>query len=739
MQLLKRLFDSFKRETSRLKQRTLLIVLLVGLVQGLLYVFLIPPWWHNDEPGHFEFAWQIVHFDHWPQFEEFDEAMRRKVAASMLRSGYYDVINYQPDLASLTPVYIGVAPQTTNYPLYYLVASLPLRVLGKADFAVQDRAVRLMSLGMFLLALWAAWKALGELLPEGHPAQWMTVLFLTLLPGFTDTMTSISDDAGAALVFSIFVWVGLRILRRGLSFSRSMALIVSLALCYWTKSTTWPAFALAAIILLFAIFRGQRRWLAWTSIAVALIGGAWFSLRQDDAALWYRGNTQSQSTRIQDTSALLGDYAFNLHYQPGQSPWIGQFISASQIQPLRQKTVTLGAWMWASQPAGIQLPILRMKLYNKNDGPGLTSLYKSLDEFSRQMSSDSVQNSCSACVLEVKQSMTSASAAENAEELFFSPAQSVTLTTTPVFYSIVFDVPFEAENGWLELIPFPVSSAEGDGQNVTIYYDGLVLAEGEREGSPQFDTPSAQAGTWGGQPFHNFARNPSAESAWLRLTPQAERIMGKIFSQGNSSVFIASLQDWQGTSQYYRVSASSLFQTFWAATARGHVHPLGKQLVYEILQWITALGLIGAFAAILRSFRRLPWPMLVFLGMALIGIWGLTLARGGVELLIPNNVIPWVRYAFPAAIPTALLLCVGWRENLRWIGGWFKISSRQQARIFIAFLVGLDIFALLGIARYFYWKNGEEYFILFIVLLLAVWLGFNLLDKKSPPPLTHHS
>jgi len=84
-------------------------------------------------------------------------------------------------------------------------------------------------------------------------------------------------------------------------------------------------------------------------------------------------------------------------------------------------------------------------------------------------------------------------------------------------------------------------------------------------------------------------------------------------------------------------------------------------------------------------------------------------------------------------------LCVGWRENLRWIGGWFKISSRQQARIFIAFLVGLDIFALLGIARYFYWKNGEEYFILFIALLLAVWLGFNLLDKKSPPPLTHHS
>jgi hypothetical protein len=332
--------------------------------------------------------------------------------------------------------------------------------------------------------------------------------------------------------------------------------------------------------------------------------------------------------------------------------------------------------------------------------------------------------------------MKSANATENTEEMFFSPTQNVTLTTQPTFYSIVFDVPFESENGWLELIPIPAPNAEGNIQNLTIYYDGLVLAEGERKGSPQFDPPSAQAGTWGGQPFHNLVRNPSAEVAWLRLSPQAERILGKIFSQSSPSVFIASLQDWQGASQYYRSSASNLFQTFWATTARAHVYPLGGQSIYKILQWITAVGLIGVFVATLRSFRRLPWPMLVFMGMALTSIWGLTLARGGAELLSPNHIIPWARYAFPTAISTALLLCVGWWESLRWLGRWFKISSRQQALIFIAFLVGLDILVLLSIARYFYWKSEQEYIFLFITLLLAVFLGIREMKTLFHPVVT---
>lgn len=99
-----------------IRRTPLYLILFVGMIQGLLYVFLIPPWWHFDEPGHFEFAWQIAHFDHWPQKGEVDEAMRLKLAPSLLRHGWYDLVGVQPVLDGSQPVDIPYAPQTTEYP-----------------------------------------------------------------------------------------------------------------------------------------------------------------------------------------------------------------------------------------------------------------------------------------------------------------------------------------------------------------------------------------------------------------------------------------------------------------------------------------------------------------------------------------------------------------------------------------------------------------------------------------------
>jgi hypothetical protein len=660
---------SLSQIVQRYKNQILSVILVVGLVQGLIYTFAIPPWWHYDEPGHFEFAWQIVHFDHWPQFGEVDESMRRSLALSLLRFGYYDLLNYRPDLSSNEPVFIGAAPQTTKYPLYYLIASLPLRLLWSADFAVQNRAMRLMSLPMFLLTLWVAWKALGELLPEGHPIQWMTVLFMTLLPGLADTMTSINDDVGAVLVFSLFLWAALRMMRRGFSLGRLMALGLALSLCYWTKNTTWTAFVLAPIALLFSLFRARLRPLAWGLLVGGLVFAGFFALRWGDARYWYRGAAQDENTRLMQANAPLGNYVFHLRYEKGQTPWIGQFISVEQIRPLRAKTVTLGAWMWADQPVAVRFPTLRMVIYKG----GVT----------------------------------------------YSPVQTVSLTTVPVFYSITFDVPSDAERGWLELIPAPSGS---EGQNVRIYYDGLILTEGARDGVPRFDDPFAQSGTWDGQPFQNRLRGASAESAWIWLNPLIGRVLSKA-ALGSLDVFLASLQDWAGNRAYYQSVVSTLFRTFWAQPARNKVSLLGAPASYEVLQWLTALAMAGVIILLSRKAHSIPWAEVVFLSLSLASVWGATVVRGGGELLVIQPLIPWARYAFPAIIPTALLLCAGWWEGLHGLGRWMKSAPWQPGVIFVAFMLSLDIFALLSVTRYFYWKEGQEYIFLFLLMVFLLYLA----------------
>ena len=662
------------------QKHTLGIILIVGLIQGLVYVFSIPPWWHFDEPGHFEFAWQIAHFDHWPKFFEFDENMRRKMAASMDKYGWYETTNYHPDLSSNQPVYVGAAPQTTNYPLYYIVASLPLHLLGNTDFAVQNRAVRLVSLAMFLLTLYVAWETLGELVPRGHPLQWMVTIFMALLPGFVDTMTSINDDVGAVLAFSVFIWASVRLVKNGPSLSRLAVLFISLALCYWTKNTTWPAIPISLLVILFSMFTKRWHWLPWSLVAIMAIAGLLFVFRWGDAALWYLYTPQTQPSSVVTPLAPVGKYAFQLFATNGQYSYIGQWFNPTQVRSLRNKTVTLGAWMWADKPTQSNTPIL---IFNTKDGD------------------------------------------------IHSPTKTVNLTTNPVFYSTTILVPNETERMKLFLQPTLVQ-----GGIRTYYYDGITLLAGnELAGEPHFTDVSASRGTWDGHPFENLVRNASAEANRFWLNPF---ISQKLFYDlypgsfpGSIDVFIASLQDWQGTSWYYHDDIQTLSQTFWGILARNKAGLLGAPLSYNILTVLTLFSLPGLLALVWHKRKSLNWAVLFVLGIDLAGIWGLVLARGGGTLYFQDPVYTWARYTFPAIFPTSLLLCVGWLDGLHLLGKLSHISKSVQYTAFLAFMFGLDIFAIISLAHYFYWSQEQDYLILFILLPVSIFLFLILFTTRK--------
>jgi hypothetical protein len=67
----------------------LTLVLLIALCQALLYLLLLPPWQHYDEPTHFEYAWLIANRPGLPDVGDFDQRMRRDVAASMLEHQFF--------------------------------------------------------------------------------------------------------------------------------------------------------------------------------------------------------------------------------------------------------------------------------------------------------------------------------------------------------------------------------------------------------------------------------------------------------------------------------------------------------------------------------------------------------------------------------------------------------------------------------------------------------------------------
>ena len=73
------LFEQAGARTRILERRVVLAICLLALLRGLLYVVLIPPWEHYDEPTHFEYAALIAATGHLPEPGAADTELRGEV------------------------------------------------------------------------------------------------------------------------------------------------------------------------------------------------------------------------------------------------------------------------------------------------------------------------------------------------------------------------------------------------------------------------------------------------------------------------------------------------------------------------------------------------------------------------------------------------------------------------------------------------------------------------------------
>src|SRR4030043_857461 len=96
------------------------IILIIGLIHGLIYVFIIPPWQHYDEPGHFEYAWLVANRLKLPHIGDYDQNMRLEVGKSLSDSSFF-APGTEPNLIDPSkPIWIGVS-QFVDPPLYYVI------------------------------------------------------------------------------------------------------------------------------------------------------------------------------------------------------------------------------------------------------------------------------------------------------------------------------------------------------------------------------------------------------------------------------------------------------------------------------------------------------------------------------------------------------------------------------------------------------------------------------------------
>lgn len=623
------------------EHRVILPVLLLALIHGSIFTFIIPPWQHYDEPTHFEFAWLIANRENTPERGEFDQSLRREVAASMLEHGFFEKMDFLPNLiAQGEPVWIG-ASQINQRMLYYLFVAAPLYLVRGADVVFQLFVGRMVSLVFFLITIVVSHAVVSEVTQAGNPLRWLVPVTAALIPGFADLMTSVNDDVGATVLFSLFLWAGVRAIVRGLNWSRALALVTLALACYWTKNTVTIAVILASIPLLLGMFRGRTRWVAWVILAGAGILGAMTMLSWGDAAFWYRVRYPEGAVRAVRTDTPLGKYAFHLPIEAETTPpWLTQLMTDSQVEQVRGKTVTVGAWIWASKPVKVRTPIL----YHDAD-----MVY-----------------------------------------------EEVEATEEPRYYQFSAAIPENPRR--LQVMLFPLRSQTGE--SLSVYYDGLVMIEGEHSGEPSFEGSRGNQLVVEQKPVRNLLRNASAETAWPFVHVWADNFIQDFFP-GRLSTILAATLDWSPPLWYYQAAARQLVTTFWARFGWGNVPLIGFH-PYAILGMITAAGLIGGIFALGKRGHSVYWEVVLFLGAALAVIWGAALMRGIGSVTYGPVFIPSARYAYPAIIPTVFFLTMGWNESLIFAGRFLPLSRKMLYAVYLLFFAGLIILSFISIFNFYY-------------------------------------
>jgi len=577
-----------------------LILILLAAIIGTVFILIVPPWEHYDEPGHFEYAWLLANRPGFPESGEFDQTMRREVGASLLEHGFHEYSAYHL-LKIEEPISI-IIPQTGDLPAYYLLVSLPLRLIKHSDITFQLYVSRFVSLSLFLTTLYLSHLTSSLLFGKDHPLAWMIPTFIIFLPSFVDIMTAVNNDVAAITSFSFFVWISIAIIKKGLSLKSLGILIIAVTLSVLSKSSAWLVAPLGLSVVVLGLLKGKSiKSLAAICLIGLIIGIALvFSFNTSAPAFFYATSDKYIPTRTVTNKSPVGQVSIVQERQAWLWQGFNYTIPPAEFLKINAQEATLGAYIWADQPTVIQFPKI-------------------------------------GCSGETK--MTS-----------FTNTK-IELSTHPQFFAFSSNIPEKDKSlCWVQFYPT-------QDENNRVYWDGIVLVPGRYEGKPlpDFNDADATGGVWDNVQFTNLLRNASGETAWPVFSTLAKRII-----PGNlnfSSSRLLSFFDHKSHGWYFKAAAGNIFRSFWAMFGWGNVFVLGRR-PYWVFVGFSLVLLFGFLISLIVKPHPYSSKIALFLLIAIAFQCALVLFRG-VGSWYGNTFIPGARYFYPVILPVSILAVAG--------------------------------------------------------------------------------
>lgn len=262
--------------------RPLALLLAVVTVFMVAWALLNPVWQAPDEISHFTYIQTVAEQgklpgqdDRAPHSSELEQsALRTNVQptiffinarpeVSLPRERDWERVDAPRDDGG------GSSPASGYPPLYYGYGTLAYEAASGADIITRLGVMRLASGLWLLVTVIAAWLLAAELFLRVTP-RLITAATVGLWPMIGFVSTSINPDGMLFAWWTLALWMGVRILRRGLTLRRAVALGAVVGAAVITKSATIALLPPVAVLLAWMLLR-ERSVRALGAVAVAAL------------------------------------------------------------------------------------------------------------------------------------------------------------------------------------------------------------------------------------------------------------------------------------------------------------------------------------------------------------------------------------------------------------------------------------------------------------------------------------
>jgi 4-amino-4-deoxy-L-arabinose transferase-like glycosyltransferase len=243
----------------------------------------------------------------------------------------------------------GLNTAASNPPASYLWQAAAYELVGGHDVPSRLFAMRLASLLWLPVTVLATWLLAGEAFGRRRILQTCAAAVPALFPMVTFMSASASPEGMLYALWALALWLGVRILRRGLTAASAAGLAAAVALACVTKATSYALLPGFVLVLVAGLWRARgaaptllARRAAAAVVPAAAILGAWFAV----AGSLSRPAAAQVTTATRPSGIDLADFASYVwqFYLP-RLPGMPQFSFHPNGYPLFQVWIKQG---WAA-------------------------------------------------------------------------------------------------------------------------------------------------------------------------------------------------------------------------------------------------------------------------------------------------------------------------------------------------------------------------------------------------------